>query len=116
MVANKPHLSADQSSSTVKARLITDAVKCLTSSITCIGSESLTMKQKFCWCLVASCCSCVCATTENLDTWLHNDFIGHLVQVFGAYCKENIMSPDECIIIEGIPIEVSSQSSQDIIR
>lgn len=75
-------------------------------------TRSLTMKQKFCWGLVAACCSKIKISREDLD-WVHS--YGKLLQlvgyVFNVYCSGRKLMG---IIIEQLPQEIETSLSEDI--
>ena len=74
----------------------------------------LTMKQKFCWRLVAACCSEVNISPEDLN-WVHS--YGKLLQlvgrIFNVYCNERKLIG---IIIEQLPHEIETSPSEDVKR
>ena len=77
--------------------------------------KELTTKQKFCWGLVAACCSKINIGHENLD-WVHSydkvlRKVGH---IFTVYCSGRRLTEGQCIIIEQLPEEIAKHPVEDI--
>jgi hypothetical protein len=77
--------------------------------------KELTTKQKFCWGLVAACCSKINIGRDNLD-WVHSydkvlKKVGH---IYTVYCSGRRLTENQCIIIEQLPEEVEKHPVEDI--
>ena len=80
--------------------------------------KELTTKQKFCWGLVAACCSKINIRRENLD-WVHSYDIEVLKKVgyiYMVYCSGRKLTESQCVIIEQLPEEVAKHPNEDIRR
>ena len=91
------------------------AVNTLCKNLTWI--KDLTTKQKFCWGLVAACCSKINIAQENLD-WVHNydKLLQQVGYVFYVYCSGRKLTESQCILIEQLPEEIAANPSEDIRR
>lgn len=79
--------------------------------------KSVTMKQHFCWGFVATCCSKVPISTDNLD-WIHTYFylVCQLGRIYSAYCKVNRVTESHQLLKEGIPDTIASSKHEDILK
>ena len=73
---------------------------------------SLSSKQAFCWGIVASCCSRIHTSSENLE-WFRNYsyVISVLGKIFNAYCTERKRTDCQCVIIESLPPDICAHPS-----
>ena len=73
---------------------------------------SLSNKQRFCWGVLATCCSKINISTENTEWANHfcTIFNEHdnlnLGTVFSAYCKEKNFTNKQCIIATSLPADI----------
>ena len=76
-----------------------------------------TMKQEFCWGLVASCCSKINISQDNLD-WVHSydKVLKQVGYVYNVYCSGRRLTGNQCIIIEQLPEEIAAHASEDVRR
>ena len=82
-------------------------------------SPSLSARQSFCWGLVASCCSHIHITKENLYRLKNYSYvISELSKIFNAYCtrKKLASKQTECLIVQDLPEDISGHSSNDVKR
>lgn len=79
--------------------------------------KELTTKQRFCWGLVASCCSKINISHENLD-WVHSydKVLKTVGYIYNVYCSGRRLAENQCIIIEQLPKEVAKHPNEDVIR
>ena len=79
--------------------------------------KELTTKQKFCWGLVAACCSKINISRENLD-WVHSydKVLKQVGFIYTIYCSGRRLPENQCIIIEQLPEEVVKNPNEDIRR
>jgi hypothetical protein len=77
--------------------------------------KELTTKQKFCWGLVAACCSKINIGRDNLD-WVHSydKVLKKVVNIYTVYCNGRRLTESQCIIIEQLPEEVAKHPVEDI--
>ena len=79
--------------------------------------KELTTKQKFCWGLVAVCCSKINISRENLD-WVHSydKVLKQVGYIYTVYCNGRRLTESQCIIIEQLPEEVEKNPSENFQR
>ena len=77
--------------------------------------KELTTKQKFCWGLVAACCSKINIGRENLD-WVHSydKVLKTVGYIYTVYCIGRKLAENQCNIIEQLPEEVAKHPNEDI--
>lgn len=80
-------------------------------------ARSLSTKQKFCWGLVASCCSKINIGKDSLD-WVHSydKVLRQVGYIFNVYCTGRKLTESKSIIIEHFPEEIATHSSEEIRR
>ena len=78
---------------------------------------AVTMKQRFCWGFVATCCSKVPISVDSLD-WIHTYYylISQLGTIYSAYCKAQMVSESYQLLTRGIPGIISSSPDEDVHR
>ena len=94
--------------------VLEEAINTLVKDLT--WPKELTTKQKFCWGLVAACCSKINVRRENLN-WVYSYNIEVLKKVgyiYTVYCNERQLTENQCIIIEQLPEEVAEHPNEDI--
>ena len=77
--------------------------------------DTLSAKAAFCWGFIASCCSCVCISSQFF-TWLgdYSYVIFELCRIFEGYSIRRELDGSQSVIVDGIPEDVSSTASNDI--
>jgi len=78
--------------------------------------QILTMKQQFCWGIIASCCETIPVAKEQLQ-WIHSyEFlITTLGNIYNSYCAGKKLPADKCLVLlEGFPDEIAYSPSEDI--
>ena len=79
-------------------------------------TETLSMKQKFCWGLVADCCSKIHIQQDSLEWMGHNRTVAHIGSMYHAYCSSRKLTDNQSIIIDQLPLEIQECPSQDAKR
>ena len=87
----------------------------LTKELSWVSSHSA--KDSFCWGLVVSCCSHIHVTREQFD-WVHSylDVITELGGIFGFYCSKKNLTESQRLIIEALPDDICTNSSDNVKR
>lgn len=82
-------------------------------------ATSLSVKQRFCWGILATCCSKIAISSENFD-WAHyySTIIGqlNLGLVYYTYCTGNKLAPEQRIIASKLPEKIERHPSPDVRR
>ena len=96
-------------------QLLEEAVYTLVKDLTWL--KELTTKQKFCWSLVAACCSKINIGRENLD-WVHSydKVLKKVGYIYTVYCNGRKLTESQCVIIEQLPEEIAKHPNKDIKR
>lgn len=80
---------------------------------------SLSTKQRFCWGILATCCSKMAVNKESLE-WVHlyGSFITSLELglVYRSYCTFKKLSSEERVIVADLPQDVQTHKSEDLQR
>lgn len=97
-------------------KLLSKSIKFL-KSLKWVTVTTVSNRQKFCWGILATCCSKINVSTENAD-WA-NHFCSvftdlNLGTIFSAYCKEKNLVNGQCIITANIPADIQYHSLEDI--
>ena len=77
--------------------------------------QTLTTKQQFCWCIVASCCGEIPVSEEQFD-WIHlyRVLITHLGSIYNSYCAQKKLKEEKCLLSAEFPQEIAHSPSEDI--
>ena len=96
-------------------KILQEAVNTLCRELS--WTKSLTTKQKFCWGLVASCCSRLNISRDSLD-WVHSydKVLRQVGYIFNVYCNGRKFTESQCIIMEKLPDEIANHPSEEIRR
>ena len=105
----------DTAASTNFQNILLRTVDILCEDLSWVGAP--TMKQKFHWGLVSACCSKINISHKDWD-WVYNygKVLMPICEVFNFYCKGKELTEDNIIIIEQLPPEIETSSSEDILR
>lgn len=109
-----PDITANQNVDSCFKTLLSDAVNCLEKSLGRISSGSLSMKDKFYWGILATCCSKITISTENFD-WAENytkDL--KLGVVFSTYYTQKLH--DDQYTFTSLPDEIRLHPCGDLRR
>lgn len=83
----------------------------------CSWLVTLSTKQKFCWVILATCCSKITISYDDFGWARRYRSIIHeldLGRVFLNYCKEKKLSKENCIIASKLPKEITSHPSEHL--
>lgn len=83
-----------------------------------LATGTLSVKRRFFWGILATYCSKITISEENLD-WTQHYFISrdlNLGVVFREYCRFRQLPSDECIVTTELPYEVQACRSNDLRR
>ena len=96
--------------------LMREIVQILKNDVTWLST--LSTKQNFCWGVLGTCVSKIAVNKDSFD-WVHHysDIISgfELGVVYSSFCIEKL-SPDQRIIIDGLPEVVKTHHSEDLRR
>jgi len=97
--------------------LIREIVRFLKNDLTWLSS--LSTKQNFCWGVLGTCVSKIAVNKDSFD-WVHHysEVISsfELGIVYSSFCNDKKLSPDQRIIIDGLPEGVKTHHSEDLRR
>ena len=77
--------------------------------------QALTTKQKFCWGIVAACCSKIFVSIENFE-WVHSydKVMVKLGRIYFTYCNGKKLADEKKIITAGLPSDIQHNPSPDV--
>ena len=97
--------------------LLKESVRLLRKDLSWL--TSLSVKQRFCWGIIATCCSKMTISTDNFD-WTHNYSIIirdlGLCHIFLAYCNGKKLAGDKRIVSSKLPDNIRCHPSEDLRR
>ena len=79
--------------------------------------QALTTRQRFCWGIVANCCSKIPISSDQFD-WAdsYSYVISQLGQIFYSYCSSKQLPEDERVLSNKPPEDVHLSPGEDIKR
>ena len=80
---------------------------------------SLSTKQYFCWKVIATCCSKMMVYKGDLEwAYSYSSFLttSELGHVYRSFCKSKNLLFGQCLIHTGLPHEVQTHPSKDLLR
>ena len=79
--------------------------------------QALNLQQRFCWGIVATCCSKISSNivTDNFD-WIHSYdiIISQLGQIYASYCNGKKLPENERVLADTLPQDIAHLPSNDV--